>query len=74
MCRAHSNQGQHPMAQKQLYKVQKRIAITAKTSMGVRVGQVWETIAEGKRKATAESIATRARIDHDDAVRVVPQK
>lgn len=62
------------MAKKrQLYKVQRRIALAAKLESGVRVGQVWQTIATGKRLATAETIALRARINHDDAVRVVPE-
>lgn len=65
---------QHSMAKKrQLYKVQRRIALAAKLESGVRVGQVWQTIATGKRLATAETIALRARINHDDAVRVVPE-
>lgn len=51
------------------YKVQKRVALKGPSG----VGQVWETIARNKRQATAESIAIRARIDHDDAVRVVQQ-
>ncbi len=58
------------------FKVQKRVALNGKVLFegGARnIGQVWETIATGKRLATAESIATRARIDHNDAVRVVHQ-
>lgn len=55
------------------FKVQKRIALRGKLDSGVRVGQVWKTIASNRRKAVAESIAWRASIDHDDAVRVVQQ-
>jgi hypothetical protein len=61
------------MARK-MFKVQKRVAINGKAASGTRsIGQVWETIARGKRETVAEAIAIRARIDHSDAVRVVPQ-
>lgn len=52
------------------FKVQKRVKpIGAAKS----IGNVWQTIATGKRKIVAERIAMRARIDHDDLIRIVAQ-
>jgi hypothetical protein len=54
------------------YQVQKRIAITAKLPSGVRVGNVWETVATYKRRATAERVAQNLRQDfNDNAIRTV---
>jgi len=53
------------------FKVQKRIAVV--TGAAKSIGQVWVNVAVGKRETVAESIAQRARIDHDDLVRVVRQ-
>lgn len=54
------------------FKVQKRIA--AVRGAAKSVGQVWVNVAVGKRQTVAEVIAQRTRIDHDDLVRVVPQR
>lgn len=49
------------------FKVQKLVALKARTAAGQRqanVGAVWETIARYTRKSVAERVAQHARVDN----------
>lgn len=54
------------------FKVQRRVA--AVRGAAKSIGQVWVTVAKGKREVVAETIARSARIEFaDDIIRIVRQ-